>query len=60
METIDLDKLNAMLDAQITANVEDIKHAVKNEWYDKAAALNKQNEGIMKAKFIANSGDCHK
>jgi hypothetical protein len=59
MALIDLNKLNAMLDDQIDSNEANIKHAAKNEWYDKAAALAKKNEGIAKAKFLANSGDCH-
>lgn len=59
MALIDLDKLNEMLDAQIASNEADIKQAAKNEWYDKAADLSKKNEGISKAKFLANSGDCH-
>jgi hypothetical protein len=59
MALIDLDKLNEMLDSQMASNEADIKHAVSNEWYDKAANLTIKNEGLSKAKFFANSGDCH-
>ena len=58
MQLIDLGKLNEMLNALIEYNKADIKHAAENEWYDKAANLSMRNEGINKAKIIANSGDC--
>jgi len=59
MAHIDLELLNSLLSSEITSKEDEIKHAVKNEWYDKAAQLNHEKEGLRKAKFLANSGDCH-
>lgn len=59
MAHIDLDLLNTLLKSEIQSKESDVKHAVKNEWYDKAAKLNNEIEGLRKAIFLANSGDCH-
>lgn len=59
MTHIDLDLLNSLLSSEITSKEDEIKHAVKNEWYDKAAKLDRIKEGLRKAKLLANSGDCH-
>ena len=59
MAHIDLELLNSLLSSEITTKEDEIKHAVKNEWYDKAAKLDHVKEGLRKAKFLANSGDCH-
>jgi hypothetical protein len=59
MVHIDLELLNSLLTSEMKSKEADIKHAVKNEWYDKAAKLNHEKEGLRKAKFLANSGDCH-
>jgi hypothetical protein len=36
---------------------EDIDRAVEHGWYEKAAKLHHEIEGIRKAKFMANFGD---
>lgn len=59
MPHIDLELLNSLLSSEIQSKEDEIKHAVKNEQYDKAAKLDHQKEGLRKAKFLANSGDCH-
>jgi len=59
MTLINLELLNSLLSSEITSKEDEIKHAVKNEGYDKAAKLGHIKEGLRKAKFLANSGDCH-
>tara|TARA_B110000196_G_C20747192_1_gene475912 strand:- start:194 stop:385 length:192 start_codon:yes stop_codon:yes gene_type:complete len=59
MPLIELDLLNDLLTSEIKSKEEEVKHAVKNEWYDKAAKLNNEIAGIKKASLFANSGDCH-
>lgn len=59
MAQIDLDKFSAYLESEMSDLEAEIKHAVKNEWYDKAAKLAQVKEGVRKAKFLANSGDFH-
>ena len=39
MAHIDLELLNSLLSSEITSKEDEIKHAVKSEWYDKAAKL---------------------
>lgn len=46
------------LEAEIKRKAEERDNASKNEWFDKAAKLDNEIEGIRKAKFIVQSGDC--
>lgn len=59
MSNIDLNKLNELIDSEISDNQAAIEHAAKKGWYDKAFMLSVKNEGLTKARFLANSGDCH-
>lgn len=58
-ELLSLEFFNKLIDDQIKTIDEEIKHAASKEWFDKAAKLDHQKEGLRKAKFLANSGDCH-
>lgn len=59
MTNIDLDTLNSLLDAKIRNFEDEREHAANNGWFDKAAKIDNILEGIRKAKYVANSGDCH-
>ncbi|MFK5949516.1 MAG: hypothetical protein QM500_12190 [Methylococcales bacterium] len=59
MPVIDLDTLNELLDNTANKLTEERDHAASEEWYEKAAKLDNVLEGVRKARFIANSGDCH-
>ena len=56
---ISLNELNILLDNQISVNDAYIQQAVNNKSYDKASAVTEQNEGLIKARLLANSGACH-
>lgn len=59
MAHIDLGKFSARLESEINDLEAEIKHAVKKEWYDKAAKLAQNKEGIRQANMLVNSGDFH-
>lgn len=57
MKKLDFEEYVKALAEEIDRLEEECVHASKNQWYEKAAKLQMQREGVRKAKFMAEAGD---
>jgi len=59
MQTLDLSKFCDLIDDKIKKNKAEIEICIQKEWYEKASELNLKNLGLVSARLIATSGECH-